>query len=297
MAITRPALNTGRKIGQASGSASQSASRSGFICAAEHAPRWGWGLNYTVILFAIVGGLFAGSLGMLEIGRRIGARRAALDPEGARDGSGALDGAVFALLGLLIAFTFSGAMTRFEARRDLLTEEVNAIGTAWLRIDLLRPDAQAALRDKFRRYLDSRIETYRRVPDMQAVQEELARSVALQNEIWSDAVAGSQGAPPPAAMLLLPALNQMIDITTTRLVATQAHPPGIVFAMLVTLTLAASLLAGYSLTRTRWLHMVAFALTMSLTAYVIFDVEYPRIGLIRIDAADQVLVDLRRSLE
>ncbi len=73
-----------------------------------------------------------------------------VDPEGARSITGAVEASIFALLGLLIAFTFSGAGDRFEARRELITEEANSIGTAWLRIDLLADADQSALREQFR---------------------------------------------------------------------------------------------------------------------------------------------------
>jgi hypothetical protein len=257
-------------------------------------------VSYTTVLLLIGVAQFVALLAMLEVGRRISARRTAIDPEGARAGLGAVEGAVFGVLGLMIAFTFSGAASRFEDRRHLITQEANAIGTAWLRIQALPAEAQPALRDKFRRYVDARIETYRRVPDMAAVKAELDRSIVLQGEIWAAAVAGVQAAPSPATALLLPALNEMIDITTTRLVATESHPPNAIFAMLALLTLAGALLAGYSMAqgRTRnWLYMVSFALTMSLTVYVILDLEYPRIGLIRIDQADHLLVDVRQSLK
>ena len=80
--------------------------------------------------------LFLGML-VLEVGWRIGARRLAEDPNGADAGVGAVEGAVFALLGLLIAFTFSEAASRFDTRRQLIVEETNDIGTAYLRLDLL----------------------------------------------------------------------------------------------------------------------------------------------------------------
>jgi hypothetical protein len=93
-----------------------------------------------VLLFAL--GLFLGMLMVLEIGRRIGARRLAEDPKGAEAGVGTVEGAIFALLGLLIAFTFSGAASRFDTRRQLVIEETNDIGTAYLQLDLLPVDAQ-----------------------------------------------------------------------------------------------------------------------------------------------------------
>src|SRR6185436_2599128 len=111
------------------------------------------------------------------------------DSEGARQGFGVVDGAVFGLLGLLIAFTFSGAAARFDERRQLIIEEANDIGTAYLRIDLLPESAQSRLRELFRQYLDSRLETYRKLPDLEAAKAELARSIKLQNEIWTAAIA------------------------------------------------------------------------------------------------------------
>jgi len=159
-----------------------------------------------------------------------------------------VEGAVFSLLGLLIAFTFSGAASRFDSRRQLTTEEANDIGTAYLRLDLLPNPAQAALRDMLRQYLDSRIETYRKLPDMEAAKAELARSLKLQGEIWTATVAACRDSgPTPAHVLLLPALNQMFDIVTTRIESTRIHPPVIIFVMLGVLTLAASFLAGYDM--------------------------------------------------
>ena len=247
----------------------------------------------------LVFGLFLGMLVLMEIGRRIGARRLAQDPEGARAGVGAVEGAVYGLLGLLIAFTFSGAAARFDARRQLIVEEANDIGTAYLRLDLLPAEPRDLLREKFRRYLDSRLETYRKFPDLRAVEAELARSIALQSEIWNLAVAATRGAPTPATNILLSALNQMIDITTTRTAAARMHPPSIIFTMLGALALIASLMAGYGMAggKTRsWLHMVAYAAITAGTAYIILDLEYPRVGLIRLDAFDQVLVELRQSM-
>lgn len=259
-------------------------------------------MSYTIFASLLTLVLFVGMVGLLELGRRMGVRRMAADPEGAQAGTGAVDGAVFALLGLLIAFTFSGAATRFDERRNLIVQETNDIGTAYLRLDLLPPSAQPALRDLFRRYLDSRLEVYRKLPDVEEAKAELARSNKLQGEIWSQAVATSRmsEAPPAANMLLLPALNQMIDITTTRTMAAQMHPPMVIFVLLFGLALIAALLAGYGMAGGKsrsWIHMIGFAATMALAVNVIIDIEYPRLGLIRVDAFDQALVELRESMK
>lgn len=237
---------------------------------------------------------------LMEAGRRIGRRRRGRDVDASHAGTGAIDGAVFALLGLLVAFTFSGAAQRFEERRHLIVEEANDIGTAWLRIDTLSPEDQPPLRDLFRRYLDSRLTTYRLLPDLDAALGEMARSQALQAEIWALAVPAAQRATPPATIVLLPALNAMFDITTTRAAGMQMHPPMVIYLMLAGIALASAFLAGHGMAPARersWLHIAAFSLIMASTVYVILDLEFPRLGFIRVDAMDVVLEDVRRGME
>jgi hypothetical protein len=245
--------------------------------------------------------LFVGMLLLLEVGRRWGTRRLEVDPQSAREGLGAINGAAFTLLGLLIAFTFSSAATRFETRRALIVEETNDIGTAWLRLDLLPMEAQPVLRESFRRYVDSRLEVYRKMPDLAAAHDALTQSNALQGDIWNRAIAATrEGAVPSASILLLPALNAMFDITTTRTAAARFHQPAIIFLMLGITGLISALLAGYAMAggKGRSLtHMINFAAIIALAVYVILDLEYPRLGFIRIDAADQVLVNLRQSMK
>ena len=258
-------------------------------------------MNFQLIALLLFAGLLLAMLVAAEIGRRIGVARLVRDPEGLPKGVGAVEGAVFALLGLLLAFSFSGAASRFEDRRHLITAETNAIGTAFLRVDLLPGDAQPEMRDLFRRYVDRRLATYRNVASVAATQAGLAEDQALQQEIWSKAVSTSMrpGVPTPTAQLLLPALNEMIDITTTRVMATRNHPPVAIFFMLVGISLVSALLVGFSLSVNKghsWLHTLVFAVVLSSTIYVIIDLEFPRFGLIRVDGADIALVELRESM-
>ena len=257
------------------------------------------GYTSTIIFSAFC--LFVGMVLFLEFGRRIGIKRMAKDPEGVRVGLGTIDGAIFGLLGLLVAFTFSGAASRFDSRRQLVIEETNVIGTAYLRIDLLPPDQQPALRKSFRQYLDSRLAAYSKLPDLEAAQADLAKSMVILNEIWPQAVAACRASDDrSAALLLLPAVNQMIDIASTHKMVAQIHPPMIIFFMLSVLALVSSLLAGYGMAGSKthsWIHIFGFALVMAMTVFVILDIEYPRLGLIRIDAFDQALVELRQSMK
>lgn len=250
--------------------------------------------------FAFAGGLFLGILAMQHVGHGIALRRMALDPEAAKKGAGVIEAAMFGLLSLLLAFTFSGALGRFDVRRHLVTEEAIRINTAWERIALLPAGTQPGVRELFRRYIDSRLETYRRPEGSPAADEEWARTAKLQHEIWAGGVAATQASPTTVAgMLFLPAANEMIDITITRRMATRTHPPSIVYAMLAAMALVGGVLAGYHMAGGKarsWLHTVGFAAVVASTVYVILDVEYPRSGLIRVDAVDQVLEEVRSQM-
>jgi hypothetical protein len=200
----------------------------------------------------------------------------------------------------LIAFTVQGASARFDARRALIVQEANYIGTAWLRIDLLPAGAQPTMRGLFRQYLDSRLETYRKIPDMTAVKAELDRTRELQDEIWEVALANQKEVGQALVTGLLPALNQMFDIVTTRTMAAQSHPPMIVFVMLAFMACAAAFMAGHGMSGSKvrsWVHIVGFASILAATVLVIMDMEYPRLGMIRVDGFDQVLMDLRQTMK
>jgi hypothetical protein len=247
-------------------------------------------------------GLFVGILAFLALGRRLGLRARSRGGDAGAAGGESLEAAVFALLGLLIAFTFSGALSRFDVRRTQVVDEANAIGTAYLRADLLPAAEQPRLRDLMRRYADARIATYRALPDIDASRAELARSQALQTEIWTHAVAALRlpdGAP-GASVLVVPALNEMFDLATARTAATLMHPPLVVYLMLVGLALVSALLAGYhapTAGAALRLHQLGFAAIVAFTVYVILDMEYPRLGWIRLDAIDQVLAGARAAMK
>src|SRR5262249_39203574 len=163
--------------------------------------------------------------------------------------------------------------------------------------------AQPKMRETMKAYVDSRIATYDKMDeDVAAAKRELARSNQMQNEIWAQAIAALKqpDARPNADMLVLPALNSMFDITTVRTVATQIHPPMVVYWMLIGCALAAALLAGYQAAAEKgysWWHKIGFSAITALTFSVILDMEYPRRGFIRIDAIDQVLVNVRAGMK
>lgn len=245
--------------------------------------------------------LFLGMVFMIELGRRIGERRRARGIEDDKTGLAVIEGAVFALFGLMIAFTFSGAATRFNEKRMLVAEEADAIEIAYMRLEALPEDARAPLQAMFRDYLDSRLETYRRLPDMAAATQEMERTAQIREKLWSAAVAasGRKDARADAGPLVIPPISAMIDVAMTRTMALHIHPPPVIYGLLFGLGLLCSLLAGFRMSGVKhrsWIHILVFAAITVSVVYVIMDIEYPRAGLIRL-GADQFLVDVRHSMQ
>ncbi|WP_448577644.1 bestrophin-like domain [Thermaurantiacus sp.] len=239
-------------------------------------------------LFGLI--VFLSVLLLFQLGRWLG-RRVAGE---AGEGLGLMDGAIFGLLGLLMAFTFSGAASRFEERRMQIVEEANAIGTARLRLDLLEPAARDEARALFDRYVESRLETYRRLPDLGQVRRQHEETQRIQEEIWRLAVeAGRQpGALPAINISLLPALNAMFDMASSRIAVAVMHTPPIVYLVLWTAAMLASLIAGHAtagVKRAHGLHLLAFGIMMAVALFVSVDFDYPRAGLIRETGFDSLL--------
>jgi hypothetical protein len=250
-----------------------------------------------------IGGLFAmsvfvGMLVLMEAGLRIGRQRIARDPTITSASFDAIDGAALGLMGLLIAFTFAGASTRFDARRQLIVDEANAIEVAYLRLDVLPAAAQPPLRNEFRQYVDARLAVYR-APDIADMPPGMVRGDSLKHLIWTQAVAATRGADSQAALLLLPALNTMFDMTTTRTVVARTRTPAIIYLLMGIVALLCAVLAGFHMAEARmrsWVHIVGFAAIVALTLYVIIDLENPHVGLIRIDNYNRLLTEVRQSM-
>jgi hypothetical protein len=141
-------------------------------------------------------------------------------PGPTHEGAGALEAAVFALLGLRLGFSFAGGTSRLDARRELMVQEDNAIGTAYLRLDLLPSTEQPEMRRLFREYVEARRHIYELLADVKPAEAQSAHAGQLQKEIWSHArISSPSDTTHDSVRLLLPAVNEMIDVTTARTVA------------------------------------------------------------------------------
>ena len=248
----------------------------------------------TLLLFAV---LLAG----VEVGYRVGRKRIDRNPDIVA-GAGVIEASIFGLMGLLLAFQFSAAQTRLEFRRGLIVKEANAIGTAYLRLDLLPASAQGPLRELFRRYIETRIAVFESLPDVRRSDERLAEANGLQGQIWAGAITAVEGdSTPGTRQLVIPALNDMIDITTERAVATRNHVPAAIIGLLLLVALAGAVLAGHAMAVRRrgrsTVHQVIFAAVIATTLYVMVDLEFPRYGLVHNVDADRAMYDTRAGMK
>jgi hypothetical protein len=254
----------------------------------------------TVIFLAFLVVLFLGLIGFQLLGYRFGARRRAAGRANFAEGTSAIETSLFALLGLLIAFSISGGEARLDARRHLVVEEANAIGTAYLRLDLMPAATQAGLRGQFRDYVDARIAYYDHLLQLDQARADHARAGELQRRLWTEASTAAMSTPDTRpAMIALPAINEMIDVTTARDAAQWMHVPIALFALLIALALACGFFAGLGMSknpRPNKIHIVAFAGTLALTAYVIANIEFPRVGLTALRLFDTLLIQVRQQM-
>ena len=179
--------------------------------------------------------------------------------------------------------------------------EANAIGTAYLRLDLLEPSDRTEIRGLFRTYLQDRIHIYEVVSSGGDAAPIVSQTRQLQHEIWSRVLESSRRAPLAAApFFFVPAVNQMIALTTARLVSLRTRLPVLVKALLFALALISSMVIGYAMglqRRCSPVPVAIFSLIVSATIYTVLDLDSPRSGLIRLDAVQQALQDLRDEIK
>jgi hypothetical protein len=223
----------------------------------------------------------------LETGVRAGCRKALTRTgEGVSSQTPAIQGAILGLLGLLLAFSFAAAGTRFLERQDLITQEANAIGTAYLRADLLAEPERSELRAALRDYTHRRLAVSRKVVFVMDPAD-VAEFSRMHDGIWSAARAGV-AARPAALLAVLNPVNEVIDLHTTRLAASRKNLPLPVLGLLVLCSVLATAITGYACgiaDRRRSPLSVALTLLIGAALWITIDLDYPRVGLLRLDDA------------
>jgi hypothetical protein len=196
------------------------------------------------------------------------------------------------LLGLIIAFTFSMAVTRFDQRKNYEEEEANAIGTEYLRLDLLPADEASALRETMKKYLDERIEFYRARDELEVghLDQDTAK---LQGELWAAVAQNAAKQQTPVVALVVAGMNDVLNSQGyTQAAWWNRIPPG-AWALTVLTAIFCNLLVGYGERRSSVLAMV-FPVIVAISLFFIADIDNPRAGIIHVPPYN--LMTLRGSL-
>jgi membrane protein DedA with SNARE-associated domain len=239
-------------------------------------------------------GLFAGLVASLEVWFWLGARARERRTEHP-DQLANIQGAMLGLLALLLGFSFALAAGRFSDRVHLIVEEANAIGTAWLRCDLL-PDADRnELKSLLTKYTAQRVAYYD--AENQASQEvAITESEALHAGMWK-VISSRAKAQPELANVLLPPFNELIDLHSARVAAAQRHMPFVLLLLLLGCSLVSVASVGYGCGVAGKRNVVlttALCFLIGGTLWAIIDMDHPRKGLIRV--GQQPMLDLQHSL-
>jgi hypothetical protein len=241
-------------------------------------------------ILLIVGAFLASEIGY-RLGRHYGPRDEPFTKQ-----LGMISGATFALVAFLIGFSFSGAATRYVDRLDLVVKEANALGTAYLRAETLPQPARGELKEALRQYTASRLELLESTDRAKALA--LLAKVGGQHErLWDIALGGTAGNA-PLMLVVLPSLNEVIDLHTTHLSAARRHiPTAIMVTLLISTALALALASfgnGQAGRRFPILNFVyGFALAAAL--WMTLDLDHPRRGTIQISV--QPLVETLASMK
>lgn len=232
--------------------------------------------------------LFAAMLAANEIAYRTGLRiRRRADNE-SKSLTGSLQASILGILALLLGFTFSMAMQRYDSRSHALIDEANAIGTAILRVGLLPAEMQNEAESLFQRYVDLRIRIsgidLTRQNERSAYGAEISE---LQNDLWTLAVNATAVDPRPVTTgAFVQSLNQVIDAEARRTALLKMHVPETVLILLFIAFIASGGIIGYSggLGGQRVaLPTSVAALLIAMVVFIIIDLDRPKRGLIQID--------------
>jgi len=250
---------------------------------------------YRTPTYIIIILLFCAILCIHWIGYRIKQKRIAENKLNKNENLGPVEGSLLGLLALLLSFTFSMSSARYDNRRQVIVEEANHIGTAVLRADLYPDSLRTPLRADFQKYLESRIAYYDAGIDEQKLNLALQQSEQISGRIWKRV---AKAAHDPKNLVrsnqMVPALNNMIDIVTTREAIKNAIVPRSVLWLLFILIFSSSFIIGYdNEKRINKVLISGFAIMISLTVFVILDLDRPTSGIITTDSAQQKIVALR----
>ncbi len=255
-------------------------------------------LLYNVDTGIIVLVLFIMLIVALEIGYWLGRRARSNTDDTARSQASTMESAVIGLLALLLAFTMSMAIARYDTRRQLVVDEANAIGTTYLRAKMLPPIYRNEVSNLVRQYVANRLEFFNAGNDNSRLQAVSQDAALRQRELWSwaTAVEAQDNRSIPAG-LFVQSLNDVIDLEAKRTAAFRSRVPEVVLLMIMAVAIATATVVGYNSglgNRRNLLATITLVIVIVVTTWVIIDLDRPRGGLILV--SQQTMIDLQETM-
>ncbi len=248
-------------------------------------------MDFPALLFVLC---FLVMWGSALFGTRYLSRRSQLDPE-ARSDFNFIVGATLTLLGLIIGFSFSMAVGRYDQRKNYEEEEANAIGTEYVRADLLPAADAEKIHALLRQYLDQRISFYQ-VRYGQRLQQIDAETAQLQNELWSAVKTAAVAQPTPVMALVVEGMNDVLNRQGYTQAAWWNRIPTAAWGLMVAIAICCNLLLGFAIhpVKAKTFLLMVLPLVVSISFLLLADLDSPRGGIIRVHP--QNLLSLAQSL-
>lgn len=238
-------------------------------------------------------------VGRQLVGFRIGGRDRELETEHSRAAATALKASVFALVALLLGFSFSATTARYDLRQRLVLDQANAVGTCHLRAGLLDESMRDRIRASLRRYVRAHLEYAAASGNDAALSRAASEIDRILADLWTVVEEANRRNPDAVRnSVIVPAANEVIDLSSTRAWVGRNHLPAPVLALLLASVLVSGLLLGHSSGQAGRRHVglwLASNLVLALVMYVVLDFDRPRRGLIRVDQTP--LVELESAIQ
>lgn len=245
-------------------------------------------MNFPVLIFVL-------SLVVLYLAARIGSMRKLRHPlpDEERDDFDVVLGATLTLLGLLIGFSFSMAVGRYDQRKNYEEAEANAIGTEYVRADLLPAAEGARVRQLLKRYTQQRVLFYTTRSPWK-LQKINADTAELQNQLWAAVTPAAAAKPTPVTALAVSGMNDVLNSQGYTQAAWWNRIPVSAWALMAAIAIGANMLIGYGSRWTDWRLLLIVPFAVSLSFFLISDIDSPRGGAIRVSPRN--LIALEKSL-
>ena len=224
----------------------------------------------------------------VEVGYRMGFRRSSSFSDAKKAHISSISGSLWGMLALLLGFTFSLSIQRFDSRSDAVVNEANALGTAYLRTSLLDPDLRDAARIHLHEYITIRIaDGSTSLADHGMRQQHADREMVLKGLLWDLVTTAAQrDGQGQRLALFVQSVNEVFDALDTREAALNRHVPGLVLSALLLTVLLSGAVMGYAAGASA--HRVSLAghlmnAILIIVVFIISDLDRPRRGFVQVD--------------